>query len=267
MKPDTPLTPTHPMGELSKNNLNTDSAESSPIMCDTYAGLIHVEWDPHSPVTPIGKMVFFTQFLKTCGLYDKWIEDCPLHFLSPNAPKKRDILGTLMLSVLSGQTRYSHITTIRQDTVNPPLLGMTKILSEDSVRRSFKNIDPSACKKWQQDHLKYCYEPLLEEDWILDVDATIKQLYGHQEGAEVSYNPTKPGRPSHIVHTYAMAETRLILDCEVLPGKQHPSCYCLPRLIEIIDELPPEKRPKLVRGDCAVGNDNVISPLEERQIP
>lgn len=88
----------------------------------------------------------------------------------------------------------------------------------------------------------------------------------HQEGAEISYNPMKPGRPSHIIHTYSMAETRLILDCELLPGRQHPSCYSLPRLIEIIDELPSNKRPKLVRGDCAFGNDNVISPLEDRGI-
>lgn len=169
--------------------------------------------------------------------------------------------------MLSGQTRYSHITTIRQDSVNPPLLGMRKVLSEDSVRRSFQNIDPDKCKKWQQYHLKYCYEPLLVEDWILDIDTTIKQLYGRQEGAEVSYNPKKPGRPSHIIHTYTMAETRLILDCELLPGNQHPSCYSLPRLIEMINELPVEKRPKLVRGDCAFGNDSVISPLEERKIP
>lgn len=267
MSSEHPITPVHPTGEPVNNNLDASLSDNQPIMCDTYAGLVHVEWDPHSPVTPIGKMVFFTQFLKNCNLYDKWVEDCPLHFMSPNAPKKRDILGTLLLSVLSGQTRYSHITTIRQDTVNPPLLGMTKILSEDSVRRSFQNIDSEMCRKWQQDHLRHCYEPLLEEDWILDVDTTIKHLYGHQEGAEVSYNPTKPGRPSHIIHTYAMAETRLILDCELLPGKQHPSCYSLPRLLEIIDELPQHKRPKLIRGDCAFGNDNVVSPLEERNIP
>ena len=69
MKQDSLPTPIHPTGELSNNNLNTNSSENQPIMCDTYAGLVHVEWDPHSPFTPIGKMVFFTQFLKTCGLY------------------------------------------------------------------------------------------------------------------------------------------------------------------------------------------------------
>jgi hypothetical protein len=28
---------------------------------------------------------------------------------------------------------------------------------------------------------------------VLDIDATIKPLYGRQEGAEQGYNPAKPG--------------------------------------------------------------------------
>jgi len=38
--------------------------------------------------------------------------------------------------------------------------------------------------------------------WILAVDSSVKPLYGHQAGAEVSYNPKKPGQPSHVLHTY-----------------------------------------------------------------
>ena len=34
-----------------------------------------------------------------------------------------------------------------------------------------------------------------------DVDTTIKPLYGEQEGAELGYNPHKPGRPSRCYHT------------------------------------------------------------------
>jgi hypothetical protein len=34
----------------------------------------------------------------------------------------------------------------------------------------------------------------LGRPWVLDLDATIKPLYGRQEGAEVGYNPHKPGR-------------------------------------------------------------------------
>lgn len=61
-----------------------------------------------------------------------------------------------------------------------------------------------------------------------------------------------------------MAETRIILKSEVLPGTHQAAKYLLPRLVEIIDELPLEKRPRSVRGDCAFGNENVLGPLEER---
>jgi len=41
-----------------------------------------------------------------------------------------------MLSILSGHKRYSHVTTIRCDGVNPGLLGMNKVISEDALRRA-----------------------------------------------------------------------------------------------------------------------------------
>ena len=36
------------------------------------------------------------------GLFDGWVAGCPLQLTSPNAPRKRDILGTVLLSVLAG---------------------------------------------------------------------------------------------------------------------------------------------------------------------
>ena len=259
-----PSVMTHPTGE--SFNREEKAPKSQNIQCDTFAGVVHVEWDDQAPVTPMGQLVFFTQFLKTCNLFGPWVQDCPLEYKSPNAPSKEDVLGTLLLAVLSGQKRYSHITSIRQDTVNPPLLGMKKVLSEDSARRAFQKIEAEACKNWQQKHLKHCYEPLLLEKWILDIDTTIKPLYGHQEGAAICYNPSKPGRPAHAIHTYSMAETRLILDCEVTSGIQQSATYSLPRLTELIDELTLEQRPSLIRGDCAFGNENTLAPLEDRNM-
>ncbi len=64
--------------------------------------------------------------------------------------------------------------------------------------------------------------PLLREPWTLDVDTTIKPLYGQREGAVVSDNPKKPGRPSHACHSSMMAGTRLVLGrgggAEMVPG-------------------------------------------------
>jgi hypothetical protein len=92
-----------------------------------------VEWDP--AVMSLGQLPFFIEFLKTAHLFAPWVRDCPLTYHSPNAPQKIDVLGTLFLSVLSGHHRYAPITTIRTDGVNPALLGMKKVCSENVVRR------------------------------------------------------------------------------------------------------------------------------------
>src|ERR1017187_806905 len=73
--------------------------------------------------------------------------------------------------------------------------GMRGVASEDSVRRAMKAMDEAASGQWIKRQLKASYEPLLQEPWVLDVDTTVKPLYGHQQDAKVGYNPTKPGRP------------------------------------------------------------------------
>ena len=55
------------------------------------------------------------------------------------------------------------------DRVNSRLLGMTKVVSDDSARRSLNKIDEKAGIEWLQKHLQSCYEPLLTTPWILDV--------------------------------------------------------------------------------------------------
>ena len=172
-----------------------ERVSAGPVVADTFAGRIHVEWDGGAPVTPLGQLPFFIEYLKQGGLFDGLVADCPLHYTSPNAPRKRDVLGTVLLSVLAGHWRYAHMTTLRCDPVNPPLLGMTQVVSEDAVRRGFDKIDEDASLTWLQGHLDYTTRPLLSEPWILDIDTTVKPLYGHQEGAVVSYNPHKPGPP------------------------------------------------------------------------
>ena len=83
------------------------------------------------------------------------------------------------------------------DGVNRELLGMTKVASEDSVRRALSALEEAESERWLRRHLKASYEPLLEEPWAMDIDTTVKPLYGHREDAQVGYNPSKPGRPSH----------------------------------------------------------------------
>ncbi len=105
---------THQNGELeTPSNVSDNTLEK--ISVETFGGRIHVEWEPQAPVSQLGQLAFFIEFLKLGNLFDSWVSDCPLQYFSPNAPSKRDILGTLLLSVLAGNTRYAHITALRCD--------------------------------------------------------------------------------------------------------------------------------------------------------
>ena len=252
----------HPNGEAITS---AKTALSQAIEVETFTGKVHVEWDPTAAVTPIGQLPFFIEFLKLGNRFKPWVNECPLHYTSNNAPKKIDIVGSLFLSILSGHNRYTHMTALRGDTVNTELLGLNKIVSDDSAIRALKRMDETKAIQWLQKHLQSSYAPLLTHPWILDVDVTVKSLYGHQEGAKLGYNPHKPGRPSHTFHTYMMANTRLVLEVNVQSGDKTHSSYSMPGLVELLKRLPEDSLPAFIRGDCDWGNDPVMSELEDME--
>jgi len=257
-----PPKPIHPTGEASFPD-KTPLGEA--IQVETFAGKVHMSWDGDAAFTPLGQLPFFIEFLKLGGRFEPWVTECPLHYTSNNAPKKINVLGSLFLSILSGHNRYVHLNRVRGDTVNTQLLGMDKVVSDSSAIHALKRMDEARAIAWLQDHLQQSYEPLLAFPWILDVDVTVKPLYGHQEGAVLGYNPHKPGRPSHTYHSYLMANTRLVLDVDVQAGNQSGSGYSMPGLIALIQRLPAGHRPAFVRGDSDWGNDAVMVELETLQ--
>ena len=278
------------MGEL-KNKLNdvviainqatSEVVDDAPMSVATPGGRIQVHWDTRENATTLGQLTFFAEFLDVSGLFERWVQQCPLNYSSPNAPKVGDVLGTWMLSILDGQRRYAHVASLRGDAVAPKLLKMSSLVGDESLRRGLAQIAPKAkathseserqvqqaqliqAEQWMSAALKESTQHALDTPWILDVDTTIKTLFGNQSGAEVGYNPHKPGRPSHTIHTYWVANLRLVLDARVQGGKSTGTAHTLPGLVQLITGLSKEQRPTLVRGDCAFGNEHIMRELED----
>lgn len=254
--------------------------EGIELRLTTPGGRFQVRWDEGGSATALGQLAFFAEFLEVSGLFERWVAECPLAYTSPNAPAVVDVLGTWLLSILDGQWRYAHVTGLRGDAVAPEILGMAKIMSDESLRRALAQLapnQPTHCTDveraqraaqvakstaWMDTALAESVGEALETPWILDCDTSVKPLFGRQDGAEVSYNPLKPGRPSHVLHTYWIGNLRLVLDVEVQHGKAHASKHSLPRLGALLEALPPPQRPALVRGDSAFGNEGVMAALE-----
>jgi hypothetical protein len=184
----------------------------------------HARWSNPRAVGPPGQRHpqrpadLLCRVFGATGVYESWVNSCPLNYTSPNAPSKKMCWAPGCWPYWPGTTAMPTSPRLRADAVSPQILGMNKIISEDALRRAL------APERGAKPRLAWCPSSwqrasALNTPWILDIDTTIKPLYGKQEGAQVSYNPHKPGRPSHALHTYWVANLRWCSMCSSLPAK------------------------------------------------
>ncbi|MBL8238082.1 MAG: hypothetical protein JNM66_11715 [Bryobacterales bacterium] len=116
----------HPQGEGNRE------AEGLPAAhrVETFGGPIQVRWEEDAGVSMYGPLTYFIEFLKVSGVWERFVDECPLRYTSRNAPTKNEILGTILFSVLSGHGRYAHITAIRGDEVLPPCWGSSSSVAK-----------------------------------------------------------------------------------------------------------------------------------------
>jgi hypothetical protein len=238
-----------------------------PHRVETLGGPMQVSWEEDPGISPHGMVTYFVEFLHLSGIWAEFVEQCPLRYSSPNAPAKAEILGTILCSVLSGHRRYAHITGMRGDSVLPKLLGIACLRSEDSIRRAFAQQDEEALTLWMDRQTNKTFAALLEQEWVLDVDATVKTLYGRQEEARVGYNPMKPGRPSHVYQVMVLAAAKLVLNVDVQAGNLTASEYAQPTLWGWLESRQRKDWPTFLRGDIAHGNEHMMQGAEQRGLP
>jgi len=89
----------------------------------TPGGVFEVQWNMQGKSTAMGQLAFFAEFLQVSGLFENWLQSCPLRYTSPNAPEVQDVLGTWLLGILDGHSRYAHIGALRGDGVAPEVLA------------------------------------------------------------------------------------------------------------------------------------------------
>lgn len=238
-----------------KTSQNVDSVS-------TMGGNMRLRWDNKVEMSSNAHHVLFSSFLKQNGLFDHLVETAPLEYTSNNRPDKRNVIGTAVLGILDGAKRFRHFDSLTGDGVSAEVFGLSKLMSCDSVRRGMLKIDAKKGLLWIWEENLRCLAPVLPEDYILDMDPTVKTVYGEQEGAEVGYNPHKPGHAGLCYHVMSIATLRMPLGIVVLPGNETAGKDSLPMMETFLSGVPDPLRPWLVRGDVSFGKDNIIKTCE-----
>ena len=105
---------------------------------------------------------------------------------------------------------------------------------------------------------------LLERPWILDVDVTIKPLYGNQEGAKLGYNPGEASSTiPHLPYVPDGVDAAGAGRRGAARGRTH-ACLDPPRVVAFPGELPRSAWPQLLRGDCSFGSEAMMAWPEMR---
>src|SRR5580698_2764940 len=119
MNEETDVVRAHPEGEV---EIAAKQAAETVTSLDTFAGKIHVKWSPEATVSSLGLMPFFIEFLKTSGLFDKWVEECPLTTPVGMLPRSGMCWEPWFCRCWPAIWRYAHVSAIRADGVKPELL-------------------------------------------------------------------------------------------------------------------------------------------------
>ena len=216
-------------------------------------------------LTPYGGLVPWSAFVKHLGIVEALAKDCPVQRTSPNAAPVYDVVQSFMLTALTDGRRFSHVERLREDPTIPELFGMEAVVGDDTVRRFFRSVDPLVGAEWVAKHAQPLWRALPSQI-ILDWDSTVQPKYGHQEGAKVGYNPSKPGRRSFHPLLAVVARTRLCPAYRFRSGDTVTATQWR-QTMEDAQRWLGEQRVWLNRGDLGLGHDAVMSWHEQADRP
>lgn len=217
-------------------------------------------------VTPWGGLSVFMEFLRRRGFREQVREHLPIRLESPNAIEPAQTFTTFLISVLTGARRFAHAARLRGDGALQALLGMERFPTDDTIRNLFKRFRHKLVVEffaplwaWQLERL-----PKREEGYSLDLDSTVFERYGRQEGARKGYNPRKHGRASHHPLLAVLAEATFVLHGWLRSGNCTAARGAVEFLKEGLARLGDRTRLRVVRADAGFFEEPLLSFLETR---
>jgi hypothetical protein len=220
-------------------------------------------------VTPFGGIAVFISFLNKIGFPAALRQHMSICWKSPNHIDPSSTYTAFLIAVLVGARRFAHASLLRGDRALQALLGMRRFPTDDTIRNLFRAFGMGQVQRlyeplaeWQMQRL-----PRRPEGYTLDLDSTVFERYGQQEGSLKGHNPRKHGRPSHHPLLAVLSEAHFLLHGWLRSGNCGTSRGVEEFLKEALALWGLREKIRLLRADSGFFEDKLLSFLEQRLLP
>ena len=220
------------------------------------------------PVSGWGGLILPFRFFERAGLRELLAQALPDGRTSPNRIPVVDMVWSLFALVLSGGQRFAHIERLRSDEVVRAVVGTRRIPSAMTLTRYFGGFVRSQVEHLSDLLWRWCAPWIRSpaEGEVLDLDSTVFQRYGQQEGSLRGYNPYKRGRPSHHPILAVLAHSKMVLHAWLRSGNTGTSRGAEAFLAETLERVPEAVEIRALRADSGFFVHRFLTTLEQQDL-
>lgn len=221
------------------------------------------------PVSGWGGLVAVARYAEKVGIRELLERALPDGRTSPNQIPVVEMVLSFFAVVLSGGRRFAHAERLRSDEVVRAILGVERMPSAMTLTRYFGGFVRSQVEHLSEVLWQFVVARLraVSLGAVLDLDSTVFERYGHQEGSLKGHNPRKHGRPSHHPLLAMLAEAKVVLHAWLRSGNSGTARGVTAFLAETLAKLPKEFRLYALRADSGFFITEFLQELETRALP
>ena len=225
---------------------------------------IEIQWT-HKPVTPWGGMMLFSGIAQQVGLVSALREALPFRLTSPNATDPVEIVLAFMAGVLAGSRRLAHIERLRGDEGLKTIFGIGRFVSDTTLSRFFQRFGARQVQEVFERLTRWQHRLISFSDNVLDLDSTVMERYGHQQGAVLGYNSKKHRRPTHHPLIATLGNRPWVLHAWLRSGNTSSARGADAFLDETLALLPEGIHIPFLRADSGYGIEPFLTKVEDQK--
>ena len=221
----------------------------------------------HAGLTHFGGVYFFHEFLRVLQFR---------HFLARHLVYARrnhrysvpQLILALVYPIVLGLDRIETASFLRANGTFQYLAGLPSFPDPQTLRRFLLQAPPDFYQQLHRinDRLlqTFIHLPDHRSRLIFDLDSTVVTVFGHQDGAEVGYNPRYRGKRSYNPLLCMEANSSYLWDAQLRPGNAS-TWDGGPELLQgCFTNVPADIRELRVRADAGFGGNPIFDTLESR---